>query len=85
MLIKFNFKYWQRVYYNNSLKLHSLDNPSICNTNQKFFYKDGNFHRENGPAIDYGNGYKNYYLNGKYYEEKEYWSIIKKIRFKAYL
>jgi hypothetical protein len=30
-------------------------------------YKDGQLHRENGPAIEFANGSKEWYLNGKYH------------------
>jgi len=31
----------------------------------KYWYLNGNFHREDGPACEYGNGSKEWYLNGK--------------------
>ena len=31
----------------------------------KFYYKNGEYHREDGPAIEYTNGVKYWYLNGK--------------------
>jgi len=32
----------------------------------KYWYLNGKLHREDGPAIEYYNGYKEYYYNGKY-------------------
>ena len=39
--------------------------------NNIYWYKEGTeiLHREDGPAIEYDNGYKEYYLNGKYHRE----------------
>ena len=34
-------------------------------TGAKFWYLDGKFHREDGPAIEYADGYKEWWLNGK--------------------
>jgi len=31
----------------------------------EYYNKDGQRHRENGPAVEYANGYKAWYLNGK--------------------
>jgi hypothetical protein len=33
---------------------------------------NGKFHREDGPAIEYSNGSKYWYLNGISYTEQEY-------------
>jgi hypothetical protein len=33
---------------------------------------NGKFHREDGPAIEYSNGSKHWYLNGISYTEQEY-------------
>jgi hypothetical protein len=47
------------------------------------WYKNGELHREDGPAIEDANGYgyKRYYYNGKYYPEiktdKEWEFLIK--------
>jgi len=32
----------------------------------KYWILNGKRHRENGPAIEYANGEKNYWYNGKY-------------------
>jgi len=37
----------------------------------------GERHREDGPAISWGCGYKDFYLNGKNYTEEEYWEKVK--------
>ncbi len=38
----------------------------------KYWYQNGIFHRMNGPAIEYANGEKTWYLIGKQYTEEEY-------------
>jgi hypothetical protein len=35
----------------------------------KFWYLNGKYHREDGPAIEYASGNKFWYLNGKYHRE----------------
>jgi hypothetical protein len=41
-----------------------------CVTGTKFWYKEGRFHRLDGPAIEYTNGRKFWYIDGtEYYEE----------------
>ena len=36
---------------------------------KSYFNKDGKYHREDGPAIEYANGYKAWFLNGKRHRE----------------
>ena len=38
-------------------------------TGSKFWYRNGKFHREDGPAIEYPNGTKRWYLNDKLHRE----------------
>lgn len=38
----------------------------------KFWYKGNNYHREDGPAIEYIDGIKRWYLNGINYTEERY-------------
>jgi len=35
----------------------------------KYWYLNGNIHREDGPAIEYANGAKQWFLNGKLHRE----------------
>jgi hypothetical protein len=35
----------------------------------KYWFLDGDIHREDGPAIEYANGDKEWYLNGKRHRE----------------
>jgi hypothetical protein len=38
----------------------------------KFWYLNDEIHREDGPAFEYSDGYKAYYLNDKYLTEAEF-------------
>jgi hypothetical protein len=38
----------------------------------KLWYLNGKLHREDGPAIEYLNGYKEWYLEGEQLTEEEY-------------
>ena len=42
------------------------------------FYKDGKRHREDGPAIEWADGAKEWYLNGVMLTEKEFNEKMKK-------
>lgn len=42
-----------------------------------WFNENNILHREGGPAIIYPNGCGRFYLNGKYYTEKDYWEKVK--------
>jgi uncharacterized protein YgiM (DUF1202 family) len=35
----------------------------------KYWYLNGKYHREDGPAVEYANGDKYWYLNGEYHRE----------------
>jgi|SRR5579859_2184614 len=44
------------------------NNQPICKTNSfgdKFWFLDSRLHREDGPAVEYANGYKAWYLRGQ--------------------
>jgi len=44
----------------------------------KYYYgSNGKRHREDGPAIEYNNGDREYYLDGIKYSEEEYEKAIK--------
>jgi hypothetical protein len=40
------------------------------------WYYKGKVHREDGPAIDYPNGYKAWYLNGIKYSQEEWFEML---------
>ena len=43
-----------------------MNNPRIDGVGNKFWYnKNREFHRENGPAVEYSNGNKCWYFNGE--------------------
>jgi hypothetical protein len=44
------------------------------------YYKSRLVHRENGPAIEWKNGDKFWFLNGKQYTEKEHYKIINDLK-----
>jgi hypothetical protein len=52
--------------------LHDIpkDFTGICKAgNKTYHYKEGEFHREDGPAIEHDNGNKEWFINGKYHRE----------------
>jgi hypothetical protein len=43
--------------------------------------KNGKYHREDGPAIEYGDGKKEWWINGKNFLQEENWKLkIEKFR-----
>jgi len=61
-----------------------IEEMKIDECGTKRWYKNGKFHREDGPAIEFTSGYKGWYKNGKRhniygpavlysYGEEEYW------------
>ena len=46
----------------------------------RFWYKDGELHREDGPAIEGADGIKAWYLDGKEYSKVEFDKQIKKLK-----
>ena len=46
---------------------------------------DGKRHREDGPAVEYSNGRKYWYLNGKLYRERGYKYKMRSKKFKQLL
>ncbi len=49
-------------------KRHSIDGqPAVVRNNgDKFWYKNGKLHREDGPAQEWADGEKYWYENGKF-------------------
>jgi hypothetical protein len=43
----------------------------------KYWYRNGELHREDGPAIEWADGDKYWFLNGKLYSESEFLSLTK--------
>lgn len=47
----------------------------------KYYFENGKFHRENGPAVEYENGPKSYYVHGtRYPEELTYWMALSELK-----
>jgi hypothetical protein len=71
-------------------RLHSSDDrPSIFIPESAYpghlaYHKDGELHRENGPALIYTDGREYYFLLGDHYP-KWYWNVARKIAFLRYL
>ena len=42
---------------------------TVCDNGDRFWYLNGKFHREDGPAFEYANGDKIWYFNGKLHRE----------------
>ena len=53
------------AFYNEEGRLHRDDGPAHEQSNAKYWYKNGKLHRENGPAIEYADGSKCWYKDGK--------------------
>jgi len=53
-----------------------FDNGMFSNYNTYEYYKGYLVHRENGPAIEWDNGDKSWYFEGKKFSEKNYYKII---------
>jgi hypothetical protein len=52
--------------------LHREDGLGYETSDYKAFYINGKWHRENGPAIEYYNGGKEWWINDIQYTEQEY-------------
>jgi len=46
-------------------KWHREDGPAIYGPFGGYWYINGELHREDGPAVEYANGEKYWYINGK--------------------
>ena len=76
VITKFGSKWW----YDSDGKLHREDGPAIeWAYGSNAWYKHDKLHREDGPAIE-ADQHKEYWLEGMYYTEKEYWEKIKQLK-----
>lgn len=55
-----------RVFNNNGIKYEFITDANGV----QFWYKDGSLHNEEGPAVIYPDGTKEYWLNGIEVKEK---------------
>ena len=46
-----------------------MQNPQVDSLGTKRWYKNGKFHREDGPAIEWYDGDKEWYINGQLHRE----------------
>ena len=53
--------------------------------NNKAWYKNEKFHREDGPAIEMTSGDKYWYLNNEYYSEQEWLIAMRKVKLEKVL
>ena len=44
----------------------------IDDSSTKYWYQNDKLHREDGPAVEYANGSRIWYINGKLLTEKEF-------------
>ncbi len=61
---------------------HRENEPAIINNDGGFtcWQKYDEYHRLDGPAVEKANGFKEYWIKGKNYYEKEYWEKIKQMK-----
>ena len=57
----------------------------INQDNNKAWYKNGQRHREDGPAIEFADGSKRWHLNDKYYSEQDWKIALRKIKLERVL
>lgn len=62
-------KYW----YNDLGERHREDEPAVINATGKFWFSCDRCHRIDGPAIEWADGTKDWYINGLCYKSKEEW------------
>jgi hypothetical protein len=55
-------------------------NVEVDTNGDKFWYKNGELHREDGPAVEYYDGTKKWYLNGFNYTEEEFLKKISPVK-----
>jgi hypothetical protein len=46
-----------------------LEPPTVVCNDDKYWYLNGELHRENGPAVEFSDGSKFWYFNGQYHRE----------------
>jgi len=58
---------------------------TIENGIKRWMIPNGKLHRESGPAIEYNNGNKQWYINGIEYTEQKHRSEMRSIKLKKLL
>lgn len=54
--------------------LHNEGDLAVENISGKFWLQQNKYHRLDGAAIEYTNGYKSYCINTLSYKEEDYWN-----------
>ncbi len=57
-------------------EIHISNNITFKN-GTRYWMKNGDYHRLDGPAIEYADGTKKYWIEGKEFSEKEFLEQIK--------
>lgn len=69
----------------NNKILHCVDGPALINGwGDKFYYINGQPHRENGPACEYASGSKVWFYKGKYLNVSSQEEFEKLLRLKPF-
>ena len=71
--------YGDTYYYNSKNQHHRKNGPAVITRYYNLWYKNGIIHREDGPAVEWHHGSKEFYLDGKQYSEREYLRRITKL------
>lgn len=73
---------------NLSVEINGIDTGSfsiISDDEKNIYYKSGKLHREDGPAIEYKDGWKEYYLFGEKLNISSNDELQKIIKLKAFI
>ena len=71
-------------WFNPTGQLHREDGPAYINSWNKSWYLNGYLHRMDGPSIEYTNGDKAWYFNGKYIDCNSQEEFERLLRLKAF-
>lgn len=64
-----------RWYIKDTFTLHNEEEPTIIfNNEDKYWIQHHKFHRLDGPAIEFKDGRKKYYIDNSSYDEEVYWN-----------
>jgi len=91
-----NFENWDclkewsygKILYENNLKIYSNDFGKWYykqNSNNPHRLNENDLHRLDGPAIEYNNGNKEYYVNGQYVPVKSQKEFEKYLKLMAFI
>jgi len=66
--------YW----FNEEGQFNLEDGPAVTKADgTRFWYRNSKLHRTDGPAVIHSSGRKEFWLNGIFYSEKDYWEKLK--------